>query len=83
MSAPRPWIEAGTAVGRFTPAELHAIRDRVLAEIAANPPTGPLLGESPRVETCRAGHPLVPRSGGRRYCPPCRNARRREREGRE
>lgn len=54
-------------------AELDFIRDRVLSEIAANPPEGPLLSEvypapsHPKTTTCKAGHTRTP---GRK-CPRC------------
>jgi hypothetical protein len=35
--------------------ELHFIRDRVLAEIHANPPRGPLLVETPPARTSASG----------------------------
>lgn len=62
---------------RYTLAELQFIRDRVLAEIRATPPAGPLLTDhepQPARETCKRGHPLSQRSG-QRYCRVC-NAER-------
>ena len=63
-------------------AELDFIRDRVKAEIAANPSIRPYLGEMPtdvrQHETCRQGHPISGLGRGRR-CQECRNAWRRER----
>lgn len=51
--------------------ELRFIRDRVLAEIRANPSTLPLLTEAP-VATCKSGHAdWGTRSDGQRYCRTC------------
>jgi hypothetical protein len=70
-------------------ATLDFIRDRVLADIAANPSIRPYLGEDaprvghrPRREACDLGHPIVTRNG-RRQCVECDRARSRaRREGR-
>lgn len=56
-------------------AELDFIRDRVLAEIRATPPAGPLLAETvlrARPATCLRGHD---RRGQRGECHDCRRLR--------
>ena len=60
-------------------AELQFIRDRVIADIRANPPRGPLLGEpGPREpKPCKRGHRDGRRANG--YCIGCDLARKRAR----
>lgn len=59
--------------------ELRFIAARVWAEIRANPPRGPLLGEADP-ETCRRGHTaFVRRADGRRRCSECDRQRPRGR----
>lgn len=57
-------------------ADLRFIRDRVLAEIKAHPPVGPLLDElvlKPVVKECQRGHrAMIRRADGRRYCVTCK-----------
>jgi hypothetical protein len=57
---------------------IYAVRDRVLAEIKANPPRGPLLVESRRSGTCKRGHVggIVERKG-HRFCAECERERKR------
>jgi len=63
-------------------ADLRFIAERVLADIRANPPTGPLLGEAPagsrKRDVCRRGHVGAPKrsNGG---CVECYRAGRRAR----
>lgn len=58
---------------------IYAVRDRVLADIRANPPRGPLLGEpAPRErKPCRYGHLDGRRDNG--YCIGCDLERKRRR----
>lgn len=64
-------------------ATLRFIRDRVLSEIAAHPPTGPLLGETPTRAprtTCRNGHAALYRQpSGELRCAECRRQQDRRR----
>ena len=59
---------------------LDAVRDRVLAEIRANPPTGPLLTEKPArplPDACKAGHVgMMVRHGPNRRCSECERLRK-------
>jgi hypothetical protein len=59
--------------------ELDFIRDRVLAEIRANPSTEPLLGPKRSKRTqCRRGHTAWVVSGrGKRICRTCDVLRKR------
>lgn len=63
-------------------AELQFIRDRVLAEIRANPPMGPLLGKKPigrpRKPACPRGHVNPQRYKGG-HCVLCDRDRQRAR----
>ena len=70
-------------------ADLAFIRDRVLAEIRANLPAGPLLEETPTKRpdwACKRGHSDAWKwRSGSWYCGACRNAKRRSayRDGRD
>ncbi len=61
--------------------EIRFIYDRVMAEIKANPPRGPLLVEhepTPAPEACARGHvDWFARKDGQRGCRTCRKAYRR------
>lgn len=54
--------------------ELRFIRDRVMAEIRANPPQGPLL-----TDHCRNGH-VSPEREADGHCKECRRDGRRRRK---
>ncbi len=60
--------------------DLAFIRDRVLAEIRANPPRGALLGEEPTKRpdwACKRDHTGAWKwRSGYWYCGACRNAKR-------
>lgn len=59
--------------------DLVFIRDRVLAEIRANPSVRPYLGEASRAQaTCREGHPISG-LGRQRRCAECHAAWKRQR----
>lgn len=63
--------------------DLRFIAARVLAEVRATPPTGPLLGTDhpvgrPRAEVCMRGHEGAGRDR-QGHCRACRRERRRER----
>jgi uncharacterized protein YjiS (DUF1127 family) len=66
---------------------LDFVRDRVLADIAANPSQRPYLGEveaighRPRRETCDRGHPITGEGKARRCMDCWRERRRQRREG--
>ena len=85
----RPRSASGGAAVMRDRAWLDFIRDRVLAEIRANPSQHPYLGEErvghrPRRETCDRGHQLTG-DGTKRRCLECRRLRQRARRsaGRE
>jgi hypothetical protein len=58
--------------------ELKFILDRVISEIRANPPHGPLLGEAPRGRpksaTCKRGHEAGRDKQG--HCYECERVRK-------
>lgn len=68
--------------------DLRFIRDRVLAEIAATPPAGPLLVEPTRrarSSVCQRGHEAMREIGGKWKCAECQRIgknRRRAAAGR-
>lgn len=69
-------------------ATVKFILARVMDEIRANPPSGPLLVETPTRRPdweCRYGHLAWAWRSGLWYCADCRNARRRAayRDGRD
>ena len=73
----------GRSAVRYTLGELRFIAARVLAEVRATPPQGPLLGETPPAETCQRGHTaMVVRSDGHRRCADCARERSREQKRR-
>lgn len=66
-----------------TPEDLAFILARVKAEMAANPPQGPLLAEAePRAprETCKRGHVVTERRANG-MCPQCDVGRRLRAKG--
>lgn len=67
-------------MSRFTLAELHFIRDRVLADVQARPSIRPYLGETTSGPTCPKGHAYRVHGTGQQQCLTCERMAKRQRE---